>query len=783
MAQRLARAVRINKRIIMIFEYFSKFRRVRTVCLTLIVGLLPILFSQKANASVIYHRERGLEVHRGSPCRAAELLATYEVGLRRYRQGQFRRALEMFQSYRKLAQTSCDKNYEQDVIALNRIGLVYEGLGQYEKARESFEQANLLQQENEQGIENSFLQGVIRNNLGLTLIRLGEPKEALEEFKKALNIHRQNDALADQGTSYTGLGLAYLALERYSDARYAYERAQSIFDQVDVPIAEGIAWNGLGNAYAGSRQYNLALNSFAEALSIYQDPDINARALEGFTRSDRGATLIAAGQLVDAETELLKAIGILESLREDLGDTNKISIFETQATAYQRLQYTLVAQNKFGEALEISERGRSRAFVEQLTNHFTVDNSSQDISESSNNFIDLDAIKDIAKEQDATLVSYSINRTRNGSNNLYIWVIQPNGEMAFQKVTPGESNLDQPVALEILSQLDASIFRSVPPTEESSQDRGGLVIAGAVNADYNVAEHLKNLHKLLIEPINHLLPSDPNKRVIFVPQGGLFLVPFPALRDENGTYLIEKHTILTTPSIHVLGLAASLKSDKLETQRSIPNTPEITRYQELLIVGNPTMPALPDIPLAPLPGAEKEAKAVANLLNAGALIGQKATEATVKSRLPNASIIHFATHGLLEYGLPEDSGVRDLPGAIALTPDTLEDGLLTSFEISNLTLQADLAVLSACDTGLGRITGDGVIGLSRSLITAGVPSVVVSLWSVPDAPTAELMTEFYRQLQNNSDKAQALRQAMLQTLKTHPHPRDWAAFTLIGSAQ
>ena len=91
-------------------------------------------------------------------------------------------------------------------------------------------------------------------------------------------------------------------------------------------------------------------------------------------------------------------------------------------------------------------------------------------------------------------------------------------------------------------------------------------------------------------------------------------------------------------------------------------------------------------------------------------------------------------------------------------------------------------VLSACDTGRGTITGDGVIGLSRSLITAGVSSVIVSLWPVPDAPTASLMSEFYQNLQKNPDKAQALRQAMLGTIEQYPEPKNWAAFTLIGEA-
>jgi len=123
-----------------------------------------------------------------------------------------------------------------------------------------------------------------------------------------------------------------------------------------------------------------------------------------------------------------------------------------------------------------------------------------------------------------------------------------------------------------------------------------------------------------------------------------------------------------------------------------------------------------------------------------------------------------------------------VPGAIALAPEGKDDGLLTSNEILDMKLKAELVVLSACDTGRGKITGDGVIGLSRSLITAGVPSVIVSLWAVPDAPTASLMTEFYQNLQNNPDKATALREAMLKTMKQHPQPSNWAAFTLIGEA-
>lgn len=206
---------------------------------------------------------------------------------------------------------------------------------------------------------------------------------------------------------------------------------------------------------------------------------------------------------------------------------------------------------------------------------------------------------------------------------------------------------------------------------------------------------------------------------------------------------------------------------------------------DILIVGNPTMPKIPpkigETPqqLTPLPGAEREAKAIAKLFKTQPLIGNQATETKVTQRLPQARLIHLATHGLFD-------NVQGLNSGIALTPDSQNengDGLLTAGEILDLQLNAELVVLSACDTGRGRISGDGVIGLSRSLISAGVPSVLVSLWSVPDAPTAELMTEFHQNLQNNPDKATALREAMLKIMKKHPNPRDWAAFTLIGEAE
>jgi CHAT domain-containing protein len=145
----------------------------------------------------------------------------------------------------------------------------------------------------------------------------------------------------------------------------------------------------------------------------------------------------------------------------------------------------------------------------------------------------------------------------------------------------------------------------------------------------------------------------------------------------------------------------------------------------------------------------------------------------------SARLIHLATHGLLD-------DIRELgvPGAIALAPTKgVDNGFLTAGEILELKLKAELVVLSACLTGLGDIKGDGVIGLSRCLFLAGVPSVIVSLWSVPDEPTQYLMTEFYSNLQGGMNKAKALHQAILTTKQKFRSPVNWAGFTLIGEAE
>ena len=549
-------------------------------------------------------------------------------------------------------------------------------------------------------------------------------------------------------------GIDQFNISQFETALQSWQQALVIYREIKDRKGEGWALGNIGGAYLSLGDYTKAIDYFEQYLAIARE--IKDRDSEGTALNNLGLAFYKSAKLSAAETTLFEGIKVLESLRGELNDANKVSIFDEQSRTYRTLQQVLIAQNKTDTALEIAERGRARAFVELLASRLNLEEKPQAPK--------IEQIKQIAKSQNATLVQYSIiydefkvaGKQQPKESELYIWVVKPTGEVTFRKAD-----------LKPLWQKENTNLAELVINSRESIGARGRGINVSYNPDAGKAQNnLKRLHELLIKPIADVLPKNPSARVIFIPQSSLFLAPFPALRDKNGKYLIEKHTILTSPSIQVLDLTRK--------QRNNTGT-------ENLIVGNPQMPKVrpkigePPQQLTPLPGAETEAKAIASLLNTKPLIGNQATESEVVKRLPQARIIHLATHGIF-------NDIQGLNSGVALTASGKDDGLLTAGEIFDLKLNADLVVLSACDTGRGKITGDGVVGLSRSFISAGVPSVLVSLWSVPDAPTASLMTEFYQNLSKNPDKATALRQAMLTTMKQHPAPKDWAAFTLIGEA-
>ncbi|MEQ8467023.1 tetratricopeptide repeat protein [Coleofasciculus sp. E1-EBD-02] len=755
--------------------------------------------------------------------------------------GQSERAIESHQQSLEIYQKIV--NPQGEANSLNNLGNAYHFLGQYQQAIEFYQQSLQIYQK----IVNPQGEAKTLNNLGNAYYSLGQYERAIESHQQSLEIYQKIGDSQGEANSLNNLGNVYNFLGQYERAIEFYQQSLDIDRKIGSREGEASSLNNLGNPYYSLGQYERAIKFHQQSLDIYRK--IGSREGEANSLNNLGNAFFKSGKFAQAETTLYDAIKVLESLRTELTDLNKVSIFETQANTYTTLQQVLIALNKANAALEIAERGRARAFVELLATQLS---SQPDVTPPN-----LDKIQQIAKKQNATLVEYAIiyddfkiqGREQYKESELYSWVIQPTGKVAFRKVDikplwqqqetsepktsvrefwqkylaswgypvtlailivvgsgcifitirrkrlvpwsllavgstvgllglVGYNQLSQNIATRSGEKPKTALAKLVFSTHETSQ-KGirGLAEIASGKTRQSQEERLQELHQLLIEPIAELLPTEPNARIIFIPQGNLFFVPFPALQDESGKHLIEKHTILTAPSIQVLELTRQ--------QRQILGSRESgVGSREFMVVGNPTMPKVASIPgeppkpLEPLPGAEQEAKEIASLLNTQAIIGNQATEAAIVQQMPKARFIHLATHGLLD-----DLYNADIPGAIALAPSGEDDGLLRASEILKLKLNAELVVLSACDTGQGRITGDGVIGLSRSLFTAGVPSVVASLWKVPDEPTAFLMANFYKNLQKQPDKAQALRQAMLTTMEKYPNPRNWAAFTLIGEAE
>lgn len=681
--------------------------------------------------------------------------ALANLGLAYEATGQYRLSIDTNQKALALMKRLSNRTGESH-INLN-LGSIFERLGDYDNAKTKFQDSLKISR----SINDHLGMQIALGNLGVVQSNLGEYKEAIKYHRQGLAIAQKRNDISYQATAYLNLGIAFHAQSEDVQAKQAYEKSLAISQTHELRKNESLALASLGLFSEAQKDYEKAVQYYQSALLIatkLQAPHLQAKFLNNL-----GHVYLVSGQLLLAEMKLLEAIQLLDTSRAGLPDLQNVNIFDTQVFSYNLIQQVLISQNRPESALEFSEHGRARAFVNLLSQrrkiHETDVTSAQPPS--------IKDIRQIAQNQNATLVEYTIipddnfihqGKQRGVSSKLYIWVVKPTGEVIFRQRE--------------LKSLQLPLSTLVTTSREAMGVGGrGLTVKFLGNT--NQDQHLQQLHEILIAPIADLLPSTPQERVVFIAQDSLFMVPFAALKDQKGTYLIEKHTILTAPAMQVLPLTR-------QQQRNI----EKTKGQPL-VVGNPTMPTIssklgePPRQLQPLPGAEQEAKSISQFLSTSPLIGADATKVEVIRRLPAAKLIHLATHGLLDDF--RDSGI---PGAIALAPSKEDDGLLTASELLDLNLNADLVVLSACDTGRGEITGDGVVGLSRSFIAAGTPSVVVSLWSVPDAPTATLMEAFYRfYQQRNYDKAQALRMAMLTTLKDHPNPRDWAAFTLIGEAQ
>jgi CHAT domain-containing protein len=561
--------------------------------------------------------------------------------------------------------------------------------------------------------------------------------------------------LLEEGNSQFDDGQFELALDSYRQAWKIYQSIETAKkEQSRTLIGLGLVYNALGD-------HKQAINYYKQSLAIAHK--MGYREEEGESLHYIGEAFFASGNLASAQTNVRSAVAIWEAIDTEVKKDDYFHIFTLSyhARSYQLLQKILIAQNQTNQALEVAEQGRARALAELLYKRQGLTTSNQPLH--------IQHIRQIAQQENATLVEYSI-----AWNDLYVWVIKPNGQVIFHKVDLENINLENISKNTIVAAAYTaegrgnSVITALVSSTRDSVNTTGTASSKITQSSCQSNNCLQQMHDLLIKPIVADLPTNPNSLVIFIPYDSLFLIPFAALQDENRKFFIEKHTLTISPSIQVLALTHTEKAQ-------LPST----KSQNLaLVVGNPIMPKVGGQQLPQLPGAEIEAKAIAQLLKTQPLIGGQATKAAVKQGMLGARFIHLATHALLNKQIP--GGIY---GKVALAPSGKDDGFLGIDDVAKLPLTAELAVLSACNTGRGKITVDGVMGLSRAFISAGVPSVVVSLWTVADGSTAKLMQEFYIQLEQHQSKAQALRQAILKTKQYYPQPKNWAPFLLIGESK
>jgi CHAT domain-containing protein len=341
-----------------------------------------------------------------------------------------------------------------------------------------------------------------------------------------------------------------------------------------------------------------------------------------------------------------------------------------------------------------------------------------------------------------------------GAENTYLFLFTHDGVWLVKQLNSSELN---PIISEFRESLN--------DFENSNWVESGYAL-------YNMI--LKDAISHLDGQINH---------IVFIQDGEISGIPFEALsKTQTGDLLIEDFTISYSPSFGILNLGKSSHSDNAKKTFAA----FAPRYDNFDIavedtIGSPQFSMLVRSGNYHLPGAQEEVKEIQKLIKGKLFLGEEANESTFKKNSSLYQILHLSMHAIQEHKNPSFSRLIFSP------VDHAEDGFLFTNELIALSLNANLAVLSACNTGSGQLRkGEGVLSLARAFNYAGVQSTIHSLWKVPDAATKQIMVSFYAQLKEGKSKAAALHQAkkdylLNEMIPERKHPYYWAGFILNGN--
>lgn len=338
---------------------------------------------------------------------------------------------------------------------------------------------------------------------------------------------------------------------------------------------------------------------------------------------------------------------------------------------------------------------------------------------------------------------------------LTIYLLDAQGLQAHHEVAISQGDLkDAVIGFRMDLNVDG-IDRSRAPVW-----RGGEAEGQSVPVTRSIAEWDDPIDEILL-PEQIAEKMHKVRHLVIVANGVIGTVPFAVLPLGDDGLVVERMSVTVAPSLFDLD------------QMIRPWRPELD-YRNALLVGDPVVPASPDWDVPRLPGAMEEVELMATRSEGKVLLGEEATKAEVVRGMRRSNILYFAAHGVSNPREPLTGGFLMLSGA------SPEDAFLTASEVQKMRLRANLVVLSACQSGLGLNHDGGVIGLARSFQKAGVPRVVMSLWSVSDEATLYLMDRFQLEAKETFP-AEALRLAMLAAREKYPDPALWGGFTLFGT--
>jgi CHAT domain-containing protein len=670
-----------------------------------------------------------------------------------------------------------------------------------------------------------------RTNLADVALRQLDYKSAAKLYEQAAKGARDDKRLDLMWPAQLGMGRSQWALAaQEKDAKKALKSREVALGSYREAIAT------VETLRAGSLRADESRTIFLSTTKDVYDDAANAFAeMALFSAVPEGTTAIAKAEALNgkpleyaAEAFRITEQSRARSLLDLLSETNAAITEGIPADLLKRKQDNLDRQQEIAEQLtgidvstDTDKRKPSDLEDELEKLQASFEEIENQIRTASPRYANLTAAKPVTLadvqstllDDKTALLEYSL-----GTEASYLWAVTKSGVSLYK--LPARATLDK-LATDLRAQLIPSkLQRRIVGIDVLADNQRGLGVSATPFAEdaagFTAASSA--LYQAVIAPAATQLAD---KRLLIVADGALNYVPFEALVKSADSsdysslpYLIKTNEILYSPSASVVSVIRQQNTNRTGRTMLILADPVFNSNDARAkgaaaaatsggTRGLGIQSALADVagadgsaagadakmqglPLARLSGTRMEAEQIGKLAKASGAqadtwLDLEASEDNVETRdISKYRVVHIATHGLLNAERPQFTGV-----VLSLVGNKSEDGFLRTDEVFNLRLGSPLVMLSACETGLGKEKrGEGVIGLTRAFMYAGAPTVGVSLWSVADKSTADLMTDFYRRLFASSDvgASAALRESQLAMIagKKYSAPFYWAPFVLVG---